>query len=151
VSLNRAVILHKVKDAPERAVELYKKYIAMAGGDVALSAESPVFGLLREAEAIVNAKREAKHAEDQAKQMEELQKKQQAQMQAADKQAAPAPQPAGTVTPASATGPAPQATPAGGAVTPAPAPAPEAAPAGGATEKKNAGTADPSEPEDDLL
>ncbi|MFP2929789.1 adventurous gliding motility TPR repeat lipoprotein GltE, partial [Pyxidicoccus sp. 3LG] len=92
VHLNRAVILHKVKDAPERAVELYKKYIAMAGGDVALSAESPVFGLLREAEAIVNAKREAKHAEEQARQMEEMQKQQQAQMQAAEKKAAPAPQ-----------------------------------------------------------
>lgn len=142
VNLNRAVLLHKVKDAPERAVELYKKYIAMAGGDVALSAESPVFGLLREAEAIVNAKREAKHAEEQAKQMEELQKKQQAQMQASEKQAAPA----GTVTPASGTGTAPQATPAGGAVTPAPT-----APAGGAADKKNAGPADPSEPEDDLL
>lgn len=144
VHLNRAVLLHKVKDAPERAVELYKKYIAMAGGDVALSAEAPVFGLLREAEAIVNAKREAKHAEAQAKQMEELQKKQQAQMQAAEKNA---PQPPGAVTPASATGTSAQATPAGGAVAPAPAPAP----AGGAPDKKNAAPADPSEPEDDLL
>ncbi|MFP2911159.1 adventurous gliding motility TPR repeat lipoprotein GltE, partial [Pyxidicoccus sp. 3LFB2] len=93
VNLNRAVLLHKVKDAPERAVELYKKYIAMAGGDVALSGDAPVFALLREAEAIVNAKREAKHAEEQAKQMEELQKKQQAQMKAAEKNAPPAPQP----------------------------------------------------------
>ncbi|QSQ24751.1 adventurous gliding motility TPR repeat lipoprotein GltE [Pyxidicoccus parkwayensis] len=157
VNLNRAIILHKVKDAPERAVELYKKYIAEAGGDVALSAESPVFGLLREAEAIVNAKREAKHAEEQAKQMEDLQKKQQAQMQAAEKQAAPAPQPPGTATPASSTGTTPQATPAGGTAAQAPAPAPAtpaatpAAPAAGKTEKKNAGTADPSEPEDDLL
>ena len=145
VNLNRAVILHKVKDAPERAVELYKKYIAQAGGDVALSAESPVFGLLREAEAIVNAKREAKHAEEQAKQMEELQKKQQAQMQASEKQATPA---AGAVTPASASGTAPQATPAAGTTSPE---APVAAPAGGATEKKNAAPADPAEPEDDLL
>jgi Flp pilus assembly protein TadD len=142
VNLNRAVLLHKVKDAPERAMELYKKYIAMAGGDVALSAEAPVFGLLREAETIVNAKREAKHAEEQAKQMEELQKKQQAQMQAAEKNAPPAPQPPGTVTPASAAGTSAQATPAGGTVAPTPA--------GGAPEK-NAAPADPSEPEDDLL
>ncbi|MBZ4422512.1 adventurous gliding motility TPR repeat lipoprotein GltE [Myxococcus sp. RHSTA-1-4] len=148
VNLNRAVILHKVKDAPERAVELYKKYIAQAGGDVALSAESPVFNLLREAEAIVNAKREAKAAEEQAKQMEELQKKQQSQMQAAEKQQPSAPQPAGAVAPASASGAAPQATPAAGSATPAPAPA---APAGGAPEKKNAAPADPTEPEDDLL
>jgi len=139
VNLNRAVLLHKVKDAPERAMELYKKYIAMAGGDVALSAEAPVFGLLREAETIVNAKREAKYAEEQAKQMEELQKKQQAQMQAAEKKA---PQPPGAVTPASAAGTSAQATPAGGTVAPTPA--------GGAPEK-NAAPADPSEPEDDLL
>ncbi|NMO22193.1 adventurous gliding motility TPR repeat lipoprotein GltE [Pyxidicoccus fallax] len=146
VSLNRAVILHKVKDAPERAVELYRKYIAQAGDDVALPADAPVFNLLREAEAIVGAKREAKAAEEQAKQMEELQKKQQAQMQAAEKQAAPAPQPAGAVTPAAATGTAPEATPASGTAAPAPA-----APAGGAPEKKNAAPADPAEPEDDLL
>lgn len=82
VNLNRAIILHRVKDAPERAEELYRKYIAMAGGEVALPAEAPVFALLREVEVIVNAKREARFAEEQAKQMEELQKQQQAQMQA---------------------------------------------------------------------
>jgi tetratricopeptide (TPR) repeat protein len=147
VHFNRAVILHKVKDAPERAVELYKKYIAMAGGDVALSAESPVFNLLKEAEAIVGAKREAKMAEEQAKKMEELQKQQQAQMKAAEQKAAPQPAPAGgTVAPAAASGEAAtEATPTSGAKAPA------VAPAGGASEKKNAGTVDPAEPEDDLL
>ncbi|HZI12611.1 MAG TPA: adventurous gliding motility TPR repeat lipoprotein GltE [Myxococcus sp.] len=145
VHLNRAVILHRVKDAPERAVELYKKYIAMAGGDVALSAESPVFNLLKEAEAIVGAKREAKLAEEQARKMEELQKQQQAQMKAAEQKAPPQPA-GGTVAPAAGSGPAAtEATPTRGT------PAPAAAPAGGASEKKNAGTADPAEPEDDLL
>ncbi|WP_338865127.1 adventurous gliding motility TPR repeat lipoprotein GltE [Myxococcus stipitatus] len=149
VSLNRAIILHKVKDAPERAVELYKKYIAMAGGDVALSAESPVFGLLREAEAIVGAKREAAMAEQQAKKMEELQKQQQVQMQAAEKKQAPAPN-GGAVAPAGGTGTTAQATPAGGSTPPQAPPPPAPAP----QEKKSAGTADPSEPgepEDDLL
>lgn len=80
VYLNRAIILHRAKDAPERALELYKKYVAMAGDEVALSAEAPVFGLMREAEAVVQAKKEAKLAEDQARQMEELQKKQEAEM-----------------------------------------------------------------------
>jgi Flp pilus assembly protein TadD len=147
VHLNRAVILHRVKDAPERAVELYKKYIAMAGGDVALSAESPVFNLLKEAEAIVGAKREAKLAEEQAKQMEALQKQQQAQMKAAEQKTAPqAPPPGGAVAPATGSGEAAtEATPTSGAKAPA------VAPAGGAPEKKNAGTADPAEPEDDLL
>jgi tetratricopeptide (TPR) repeat protein len=80
VYLNRAIILHRAKDAPERALELYKKYISIAGGDVALSAEAPVFGLMREAEAVIQAKREAKLAEEQARQMEELQKKQEAEL-----------------------------------------------------------------------
>jgi len=152
VHLNRAIILHKVKDAPERAVELYKKYIATAGGDVALSAESPVFGLLREAESIVNAKREAAMAEQQAKQMEELQKKQQAQMQAAEKKQAPqgAVPPGAAATPATGTNAPPQVAPAGGAT-----PQPTTTPTEGAGEKKNnAAPADPSEPgepEDDLM
>jgi tetratricopeptide (TPR) repeat protein len=80
IYLNRAIILHRVKDAPERAVELYKKYIAIAGGDVALSAEAPVFGLMREAETIIQAKKEAQVAEEQAKQMEALQQKQQQEL-----------------------------------------------------------------------
>lgn len=150
VHLNRAIILHRVKDAPERAVELYKKYIAMAGGDVALSAESPVFNLLKEAEAIVGAKREAKLAEEQARKMEELQKQQQAQMKAAEQKAAPQGTPPGNgaVAPATGSGPAAtEATPTSGTAPQAPA----AAPAGGAPEKKNAGTVDPAEPEDDLL
>ncbi|WP_408889822.1 adventurous gliding motility TPR repeat lipoprotein GltE [Myxococcus faecalis] len=151
VSLNRAIILHKVKDAPERALELYKKYVAMAGDGVGLSGESPVFGLLREAETLVNAKREAAMAEQQAKKMEELQKQQQSQMQAAEKknqEKNQAPPPGGAVAPVAGSGTGAQATPAGG--TPPPSPVPAPAPA----EKKNAGTADPSEPgepEDDLL
>ncbi|TQF10725.1 adventurous gliding motility TPR repeat lipoprotein GltE [Myxococcus llanfairpwllgwyngyllgogerychwyrndrobwllllantysiliogogogochensis] len=155
VHLNRAILLHKVKDAPERAVELYKRYIATAGGEVALSGEAPVFGLLREAEAIVSAKREAVAAEEQAKKMEDLQKKQQAQMQAAEKKQAPqAPAPNGAAAaPATGTGTSAQATPAGGSSPQTPA-APPQSPAAGAQEKKNAGTTDPSEPgepEDDLL
>ncbi|MFY2559546.1 adventurous gliding motility TPR repeat lipoprotein GltE, partial [Corallococcus terminator] len=151
VHLNRAILLHKVKDAPERAVELYKRYIATAGGEVALSGEAPVFGLLREAEAIVSAKREASAAEEQAKKMEEMQKKQQAQMNAAEKKQAPAPNGA-AVAPATGTGTAPQATPAGGSSPQTPATPPQQ-PAG-AQEPKNSGTVDPSEPgepEDDLL
>ncbi len=139
VNLNRAIILHRVKDAPERASELYRKYIAMAGGDVALPGEAPVFALLREVEAIVNAKREARFAEEQAKQMEELQKQQQAQMQAAEKAAA------GTATPATGNATAPKATPASGTAPAAPPPA------SGTSDQKNAGTAEPGEPEDDLL
>lgn len=146
--LNRGIILHKVKDAPERAVELYKKYIALAGGEVALHAEAPVFGLMREADSIVQAKRESKAAEEQAKQMEALQAQQQAAMKAeeAKQKGAPAPNAA---TPASGTGTAPQATPAAATGT-----QPQATPAGGtqaAPAQKNAAPADSEEPSDDLL
>ncbi|MBU8897658.1 gliding motility protein [Corallococcus sp. H22C18031201] len=158
IYLNRAVILHRVKDAPERAVELYKKYVAMAGGDVALSGEAPVFALLREAESIVQAKREAKASEDQAKQMEALQAQQQAALKAeeAKQKPAPAPTPGGAATPVSSPGPSTQATPATGTNTPAPAvatpaTAPAPTPAKATPEKKNAGAADSEEPSDDLL
>ncbi|MFY0524032.1 adventurous gliding motility TPR repeat lipoprotein GltE [Archangium gephyra] len=71
IYLNRAVMLHRHKGAPERAIELYRKYIAMSGGEVALNAEHPIFGLLREAESIVQAQREALAAEEQQKKLEE--------------------------------------------------------------------------------
>jgi hypothetical protein len=76
VHFNRGVLLHRHKDAADRAVELYRKFIANAGGEVALSAEHPVFGLLREAESILQAQREAQLAEEQARQMEALQARQ---------------------------------------------------------------------------
>ncbi|MBN8472070.1 adventurous gliding motility TPR repeat lipoprotein GltE [Corallococcus exiguus] len=147
--LNRGIILHKVKDAPERAVELYKKYVALAGGEVAINAEAPVFGLMREAESIVQAKREASAAEAQAKQLEALQAQQQAAMKAEEAKQKGQPPPGGA-TPASGTGTAPQATPAAGTGAQQPA----ATPAGGtqtAPAQKNAAPVDSDEPTDDLL
>ncbi|HEX8701640.1 MAG TPA: adventurous gliding motility TPR repeat lipoprotein GltE [Myxococcaceae bacterium] len=136
IYLNRAIILHRAKDAPERAVELYKKYIGMAGDEVALSAEAPVFKLLSEAEAVINAKAEAKAAEDQAKKMEALQAQQQAELKKAEDQ-----QKAGQ----GAQG-APQ-TPAGnGAQEPQAAPAPDKSGSG----QKNPIAADPDEPTDEF-
>lgn len=148
--LNRGIILHKVKDAPERAVELYRKYVALAGGEVALNAESPVFGLMREAESIVQAKREAKAAEEQAKQMEALQAQQQAAMKAEESKQKGQPAPNSAATPVSGDAAAPKATPA--AATGAQPAA--ATPAGGppaAPPQKNAAPADADEPTDDLL
>jgi tetratricopeptide (TPR) repeat protein len=139
IYLNRAIILHRAKDAPERAVELYKKYIAMAGGDVALSAEAPVFGLLREAEAVIQAKAEAKQAEAQAKQMEALQKQQQEELKKAEAQekaqGGTAPNPGGN-----------PATPPGEPTGDLPAPAPEKS----APAQKNPTAADPDEPTDEF-
>lgn len=150
IYLNRAIILHRVKDAPERAVELYKKYIAMAGGDVALSAEAPVFGLMREAESIIQAKKEAQLAEEQAKQMEALQQKQQQELKKNEAQ-----QGGGVAKPAGGGGePLEDPTtgdllpPGTGQGTPAPqgAPAPQKAAPG----QKNPAKADPNEPTDAL-
>jgi tetratricopeptide (TPR) repeat protein len=76
IFLNRGIILHQHKDAPERAVELYKKYMQLAGGDVSLRADAPVFALLRDAEGVIVAKAEAKRAEEEAIRMEAEMKRQ---------------------------------------------------------------------------
>jgi tetratricopeptide (TPR) repeat protein len=147
IYLNRAIMLHRHKGAPERAIELYRKYIAMSGGEVALNAEHPIFGLLREAESIVQAQREALAAEEQQKQLEALQKQQQELMKAEEAKQG------GNVTPASGTDAPAPATPAGG--TPPPAannPPADAQPATApAPQQKNPAKADPAEPADDIF
>jgi hypothetical protein len=67
VYLDRAIILHRYKDAPERAVQFYKKYIQIAGGEAAMPSDAPVFALLQEAQQIAQVKQEAKLAQEQAK------------------------------------------------------------------------------------
>ena len=73
VYLNRAIILHRYKDAPEHAFELYKKYVQLEQ----LPADAPVFALLKEAEQIIQAKAEMARMEAEAKQAEEQAKKEQ--------------------------------------------------------------------------
>lgn len=147
IYFNRAVLLHRHKGAPERAIELYRKYIAMAGGEVALNAEHPIFGLLREAESIVQAQREALAAEEQQKKLEELQKQQQELMKAEEAKQG------GSVTPASGTDAPAPTTPAGGtqpAANNPPAGAQPSQPAA-APQQKNPPKADPAEPADDIF
>jgi len=79
VYLSRGVILQKYKDAPDRALEHYRKYLALSGGEAAQPADAPVFALIQEAEQTVQARVEAKHAEEQAKKLEAAQREQQAQ------------------------------------------------------------------------
>ncbi|HZI06897.1 MAG TPA: adventurous gliding motility TPR repeat lipoprotein GltE [Archangium sp.] len=144
IYLNRAVMLHRHKGAPERAIELYRKYISMSGGEVALNAEHPIFGLLREAESIVQAQREALLAEEQQKKLEELQKQQQEAMKAEEARQG------GNVTPASGTNaPAPTA-PAGGTPPPSANNPPAAQPAA-APQQKNPAKTEPAEPSDDIF
>ncbi|HZH15510.1 MAG TPA: adventurous gliding motility TPR repeat lipoprotein GltE [Archangium sp.] len=145
IYLNRAVMLHRHKGAPERAIELYRKYISMSGGEVALSAEHPIFGLLREAESIVQAQREALAAEEQQKKLEELQKQQQEAMKAEEAKQG------GNVTPASGTdAPAPTA-PAGGTPPPAANNPPADAQPAATPQQKNPAKTDPAEPSDDIF
>jgi tetratricopeptide (TPR) repeat protein len=149
IYLNRAIILHRVKDAPERAMELYKKYIAMAGDEVALSAEAPVFALMREAETIIQAKKEAKLAEDQAKQMEALQQQQQQQLKKNEGQpGAGSANPAGNAAEPLEDPTAELPPPGTGQGTPAPQSAP--APQKDAPGQKNPAKADPDEPSDEF-
>jgi tetratricopeptide (TPR) repeat protein len=67
IFLNRGIIFHRHKDAPEKAVENYKRYLALAGGEASLPADAPVFALLTEAEQIIQAKAEGKRSEAEAK------------------------------------------------------------------------------------
>ncbi len=141
IYFNRGVLLHRNKGVPERAVDLYRKYVSLSGGEVALSAEHPIFGLMREAESILQAQREAVLQEEQNKKLEELQKQQQELMKAEEgKQATPtagtATPPAANVQPATATQPAPAPQPATGPAKPA------------APQKTNPAPADPAEPDD---
>ncbi len=141
VYFNRAVLLHRNKGVPERAVELYRKYVALSGGEVALSAEHPIFALQREAESVLQAQRDAVLQEEQAKKLEELQKQQQELMKAEEAKQGVVTNAAGTDAPAPtqpAAGVKPAATPA-----PAPTPAPANAP-----QKTNPPAADPNEPDD---
>jgi tetratricopeptide (TPR) repeat protein len=71
--LNRGIILHRFKDAPERAVDYYKKYLSLSS-EGAASPDSPVVGLLKEAEQMVQLKKEAEAAEAEQKRLEEQQK-----------------------------------------------------------------------------
>jgi tetratricopeptide (TPR) repeat protein len=87
VYLNRGIILQRYKDAPDRSLELYKKYVALAGGESALPADSPVFALRKEAEQLVTAKAQARTAEEQAKTLEAAQKLQQQRLRDAEERA----------------------------------------------------------------
>ena len=84
---NKGIILHRHKDAPEKGLELYKKFINMSGG--ALEASHPVYNLVNECQQLIAAKEQAKQMEEQAKKMEAEQKAKDEQAKAdAAKQAA---------------------------------------------------------------
>ncbi|MGQ0508903.1 MAG: adventurous gliding motility TPR repeat lipoprotein GltE [Myxococcaceae bacterium] len=83
IYLNRGIILQRHKNAPERAIELYRKYIAMKGGEGATDGEG-VMGLMREAEATLAAREEEKRAVEEAERMEKAAKQQERMLKDAE-------------------------------------------------------------------
>ncbi|MGO9832118.1 MAG: adventurous gliding motility TPR repeat lipoprotein GltE [Myxococcaceae bacterium] len=67
VYLDRGILLQRMKGAPDKALEQYKRYVELLGGEQALPDNSPVPALRREAEQMVRAKAEARRVEEQAR------------------------------------------------------------------------------------
>jgi tetratricopeptide (TPR) repeat protein len=71
IYFNRGLILHRCKNQPAAAIELYKKYIALNGAAIQ---DHPVNALLTEAQQLIEAEKQAKEQEAQQKQMEQQKK-----------------------------------------------------------------------------
>ncbi|MGO9765027.1 MAG: adventurous gliding motility TPR repeat lipoprotein GltE [Myxococcaceae bacterium] len=67
VYLDRGILFQRMKGAPDKALEQYKRYVVLLGGEQALPDSSPVPALRREAEQMVRAKAEARRVEEQAR------------------------------------------------------------------------------------
>ncbi len=67
VYLDRGICLQRMKGAPDRALEQYKRYVEVLGGEQAVPDNSPLPALRREAEQMVRAKAEAQKVEEQAR------------------------------------------------------------------------------------
>ncbi len=69
---NMGVLFHRHKDAPDKAIEYYKKFLTASRDNV--PAGHPVFEGIRECEQLVRAIADAKAAEEAAKKQAELEK-----------------------------------------------------------------------------
>ena len=87
VYLNRGIVLQRYKDSPDKSLELYKRYVALSGGESALPQDAPVLALRREAELLVAAKASARTQEQQAKTLEQAQQLQQQRLKDAEDRA----------------------------------------------------------------
>jgi len=67
VYLDRGIVLQRSKGAPDRALEQYKRYVELLGGEQSLPGDSPVPALRREAEQALKARAEARKVEEQAR------------------------------------------------------------------------------------
>lgn len=64
--MNRGIILQYHKDAPDRALQLYEKYLALANDDAGIGKDS-IYRLIDEAKGAVNAREEMKRMEQVSK------------------------------------------------------------------------------------
>ncbi len=140
---NYGVLFQRHKDAPEKALEYYKKFLAASRDNV--PGDHPVFGAIKECEQLIRQMGEAKAAEDQAKREAEEKKRQEAEKQRADEEAKRAAERQKRQQQAkesldAAMGPGPA--PADAKAPPPPAPEPKAAPA--AAEERPAKTNAPA-------
>jgi tetratricopeptide (TPR) repeat protein len=77
LSLNRGIIV-ALKGDPEKAITLFKTYLARKGGETAVPVEHPVHALIEEQEKAIKQREEEKRLAEEGKRMEEEMKKQEA-------------------------------------------------------------------------
>ncbi len=75
--LNRGIIVG-LKGDPEKAISLFKTYLARKGGETAVPVEHPVHALIEEQEKAIKQREEEKRLAEEGKRMEEEMKKQEA-------------------------------------------------------------------------
>ncbi|MBI3185608.1 MAG: adventurous gliding motility TPR repeat lipoprotein GltE [Myxococcales bacterium] len=84
IYLNKGIII-ALKGEPEKAIDHFKQFVNLAGGEVAVPADHQVFALIREQEGVIQKRQEEKQALEEAKRMEEEMKRQEAAQQAEEK------------------------------------------------------------------
>jgi tetratricopeptide (TPR) repeat protein len=75
--LNRGIIIG-LKGDPDKAISLYKTFIARKGGETSVPADHAVYALIEEQEKAIKAREEDKRIAEETKKMEEEMKKQEA-------------------------------------------------------------------------
>ncbi len=84
VYLNKGIVI-ALKGDHQKAIDQFKQYISLAGGEGALAADHPVFRLIRDQETAIAKKEDEKKALEEAKKMEEEAKRQADAMMAEEK------------------------------------------------------------------
>jgi Mrp family chromosome partitioning ATPase len=67
-----------LKGDPDRALALFRTYVARKGGDGALPADHPVKGLIEDQRRVQQQREEERRVSEEARRLEEQQKKQEA-------------------------------------------------------------------------